>query len=112
MADILLASATSLVGSEALKLLLDDERVGKVVARLDFASLMIARPGFLGGRRIEHRPLEQTIARLLRITGPALPAQARINPASIVAAMLVEAAIVGDAGRHVIGSATIARGRG
>lgn len=79
------------------------------VGRLGFASLTIARPGFLGGERSEHRGMERRLSTLLRILAPVLPASARISPASTVAAMLVEAAIAGAAGRHVITSAAIAR---
>ncbi len=78
------------------------------VARLDFPSLTIVRPGFLGGERAEHRPLEKTISRLLRMAAPILPASARINPASTVAALLVEASIDGSRSRHIIESAAIA----
>lgn len=78
------------------------------VDRLGFPSLTIVRPGFLGGQRTEHRPVEQIIGPLLRIAAPILPAGARISPASTVAALLVEAAIEGKAGRHVINSAEIA----
>lgn len=78
------------------------------IDRLDFPSLTIVRPGFLGGERAEYRPLEQIIGPLLRIAAPILPAGARISPASTVAALLVEAALTGRAGRHVINSTQIA----
>jgi hypothetical protein len=45
---------------------------------------------------------------LLRIVGPILPAGARISPAATVAALLVEAALNGSAGRHVVTSSMIA----
>lgn len=77
------------------------------VDRLGFPSLTIARPGFLGGVRSEHRPTEQAIASFLRFAAPILPACARINPASTVAALLVEAVLEGRAGRHIINSAEI-----
>lgn len=78
------------------------------IDRLGFPSLTILRPGFLGGERGEHRPLEQIIGPLLRIAAPILPASARISPASTVAALLVEAALHGRPGRHVINSTEIA----
>ena len=52
------------------------------VDRLAFPSLTIVRPGFLGGKRSEHRPLERELGALLRIAAPILPARARISPAS------------------------------
>lgn len=79
------------------------------IARLDFASLTIARPGFLGGMRGEHRAMENGVGALLRLAAPILPARARISPASTVAALLVEAAIKGEPGRHLVTAADIAR---
>lgn len=82
------------------------------IKRLGFRSLTILRPGFLGGEREEDRPVEQILGRLLRVAAPILPAGARISPASTVAALLVEGALRGSPGRHVIGSAEIARAEG
>lgn len=79
------------------------------IGQLGFPSLTIARPGFLGGERSERRTMERAMSALLRIAAPILPASARISPASTVAALLVEAAIAGPPGRHVIASADIAR---
>lgn len=79
------------------------------IDRLGFRSLTILRPGFLGGKREEDRPVERILGPLLRIAAPLLPAGARTSPASTVAALLVEAALRGSPGRHVIGSAEIAR---
>ena len=81
----------------------------EAIDRLGFPSLTIARPGFLGGARNEHRPMEQAVASMLRVLAPVLPASARINPASTVAALLVEAVLRSVAGRRIINSAEIAR---
>lgn len=78
------------------------------IDRLGFRSLTIVRPGFLGGRRSDSRPLERFVGGLLTIVAPILPASARISPASKVAALLVEAALSGTPSRHVITSADIA----
>ena len=78
------------------------------IRRLDFRSLTILRPGFLGGDRSEVRPMERIISTILRITAPILPASARISPASTVAALLVKSVIDGTDGTHVITSADIA----
>ena len=78
------------------------------VSRLGFPSLTVIRPGFLGGDRSEHRPMERIIGIVLRIAAPILPASARISPASTVAAVLVEAAFGGDLGKHIVNSADIA----
>lgn len=78
------------------------------IDRLGFPSLTIVRPGFLGGERREHRPMEKAIGRLLDIAAPILPAGARTSPASTVAALLVDAALQGRVGRRVISSGEIA----
>jgi len=79
------------------------------IDRLGFPSLTIARPGFIGGERGENRPAERIIAPLLRFLAPILPASVRINPATAIAALLVEAALNGELGRHIVDSARIAR---
>ena len=78
------------------------------IRRLDFRSLTILRPGFLGGDRSDVRPTELIIRTILRIAAPILPASARISPASTVAALLVKSVIDGRDGTHVITSADIA----
>jgi uncharacterized protein YbjT (DUF2867 family) len=102
---------TSSVGADARSRLLYPRTKGELedaIRRLDFRSLTILRPGFLGGDRSEVRPMERIVSTILRIAAPILPASARISPASTVAALLVEAAIAGADGTHVITSADIA----
>lgn len=102
---------TSSVGADARSRFRYTRTKGELedaIDRLAFPSLTIVRPGFLGGARDEDRPMERAIGRLLRIAAPILPAGARISPAATVAALLVEAALGGRAGRHVIGPAQIA----
>ena len=81
----------------------------EAVDRLGFPSLTILRPGLLGGHRQESRPMEQAGEKLARWLAPILPDAARISPAATVAALLVRAALDGGPGRHVIGSAEIAK---
>jgi uncharacterized protein YbjT (DUF2867 family) len=105
---------TSSLGANAQSRLLYPRTKGELenaVRRLDFNSLTIVRPGFLGGSRNEMRPVERAIGLILRTAAPILPASARISPAATVAALLVEAAIDGDAGQHIITSADIAAAR-
>ena len=102
---------TSSMGADARSWFRYPRTKGKLedaIDRLGFPSLTIVRPGFLGGERSEHRPMEKTIGRLLDIAAPILPAGARTSPAATVAALLVDAALQGRAGRHVIGSREIA----
>jgi uncharacterized protein YbjT (DUF2867 family) len=102
---------TSSLGANARSRLLYLRTKGELedaIRRLDFKSLTILRPGFLGGHRRDARPTERIINTILRITAPILPASARISPASTVAALLVESVIDGGDGTHVITSADIA----
>ncbi len=103
---------TSSTGADARSYFLYTRTKGELedaIDRLGFPSLTILRPGFLGGERGEHRPMEAVMGTLLRIAAPILPASARISPGATVAALLVEAAIAGTPGRHVIGPAQIVR---
>jgi len=103
---------TSSLGANAQSRLLYPRTKGELedaIRGLDFGSLTILRPGFLGGHRSESRPMERIMGTILRLAGPILPASARISPAPRVAALLVEAAISGGAGIHSITSADIAR---
>jgi len=102
---------TSSAGADARSWFLYPRTKGELeeaIDRLRFPSLTILRPGFLGGERSEHRPIEKAIGRLLDSLAPILPAGARISPAATVAALLVDAALQGRVGRHVINSREIA----
>lgn len=81
----------------------------EAIDRLGFPSLTIARPGFIGGSRSEHRSMEQAINAFLRIAAPILPASARTNPASTIAALLVDAALGSAMGKRIIEAAEITR---
>jgi uncharacterized protein YbjT (DUF2867 family) len=103
---------TSSVGANAHSRLLYPRTKGELedaIRALDFESLTIIRPGFLGGHRSEVRPMERIMAMILRIAAPILPASARISPASTVALLLVKSAIGAEAGTHLVTSADIAR---
>jgi uncharacterized protein YbjT (DUF2867 family) len=77
------------------------------LAGLDFASLTFVRPGLIGGEREESRPAERAALVLLGILGPVLPRVWRINPAKRIAAAMIEAAIAGTPGTHVVSSAEL-----
>jgi uncharacterized protein YbjT (DUF2867 family) len=81
----------------------------EAIDRLDYPSLTLVQPGFLGGTRREARPLERSTGIALRIADSILPAGARINPASTVAALLVEGVLDGAPGKRIITSAEIVR---
>jgi uncharacterized protein YbjT (DUF2867 family) len=102
---------TSSLGADARSRFVYPRTKGELedaIDRLGFHSLTLVRPGFLGGERREHRPLETVLGSLLRTIGPILPAIARISPAITVAALLVEGALNGTAGRHIVTSRMIA----
>ena len=71
---------------------------------MGFRSLTFARPGLIGGKRDEFRPAERIAAAALRLIGPALPRAWRINPAERIAAVMIEAAVAGRPGIHIIAS--------
>lgn len=102
---------TSSMGADAQSRLLYPRTKGQLeqaVRGLGFASLTLVRPGLLGGSRSEMRVLERIAGIALRIAKPILPAAARISPAHVVAAILVDAAIAGAEGTHIVTSADIA----
>ncbi len=109
---------TSSMGADARSRFVYPRTKGELedaIGHLGFRSLTLVRPGFLGGERSENRPMEAVLGSLLRMVGPVIPAGARISPAATVAAMLVEAALDGTAGRNVVTSKMIAlaaEGRG
>ena len=75
---------------------------------LNFPSLTFVRPGLIGGRRAENRPLERVASRVLGALGPALPRGWRINPAPNIAAALIEAAVTGRTGVRVVTATELA----
>lgn len=77
--------------------------VEKELAGMGFESLTFARPGLIGGKRQEARPLETALGMVKRILHPVLPKNWRINPADRIAAVLLEAAIRAEPGMRVVG---------
>lgn len=71
---------------------------------LAFPSLVIVRPGLIGGAREEFRPGERALAAVLTALGPVLPRAWRINPASCIARAMLEAALHPQPGEHIISS--------
>ncbi|WP_058047850.1 NAD-dependent dehydratase [Janthinobacterium sp. Ant5-2-1] len=75
---------------------------------LGFRSLTHVRPGLIGGARDEARAGEGAALRILRMLGPVLPRRWRINPAPRIASALLEAALAGAPGVHVVGPEQLA----
>lgn len=74
------------------------------LATLGFSSLTFVRPGLIGGERGESRPLERLAQSATSWLSPILPRRLRLHPAPRIAAALVEAALKGRPGVHVVGS--------
>ena len=77
------------------------------LATLGFSSLTFVRPGLIGGRREETRPMEQVASLALGLLNPILPRRLRINPAERIAHALVDAAVTACSGIHIVGSAEL-----
>lgn len=73
-----------------------------------FASLTLVRPGLIGGERAERRTAEHLAGRLLGTLHPLLPRGLRINPAETIAHALLDAALAGHPGVHLVESAALA----
>lgn len=69
---------------------------------LGFRSLTHVRPGLIGGQRAVARAGEGAALRILRVLEPVLPRRWRINPAPRIASALLEAALAGAPGVHVV----------
>jgi len=71
---------------------------------LGFETLVIARPGLIGGVRDEFRLGEKIFATVLTALGPVLPRAWRINPAGHIARAMFDAAMSPQPGEHIITS--------
>lgn len=78
------------------------------VRALGFDSLTIVRPGLIGGERAgPPRTAERIGMAVLGTLGPLLPRAWRIDPAAVIASVMVEAALQPQPGVRVIGSAQL-----
>lgn len=73
-----------------------------------FPSLVIVRPGLLGGERAEARTAEGIFLFVAKVLGPLLPAKWRISQATRVAAALVDGVAKGPPGRLIVSSEELA----
>lgn len=81
--------------------------VERDLTRLNFPSLTIARPGFIGGRRDEFRLYERVMLGALRTFGFMLPVRWRVNPAPTIARAMIDAAVRAQPGIHIIKSCSL-----
>lgn len=82
-------------------------RLEQDLRALGYPSLTLVRPGLIGGERAERRTGEHLASLVLGVLGPVLPRAWRINPAGIIAAALVEAALAPTPGVTIVGSAEL-----
>lgn len=75
---------------------------------LGFASLTLVRPGLISGPRTEFRLGERVAEVLLKTTGPLLARRWRINLARNIAQAMLDAAVAGMTGEHIVESAELA----
>lgn len=78
--------------------------VERDLTRLNFPSLTLARPGFIGGNREEFRAGERMMLGVLGALGFMLPKRWRVNPAPTIARAMIDAAVRAEPGIHVITS--------
>lgn len=71
-------------------------------------SLVLVRPGLIGGQRAQRRPGEHLAGQVLSVLGPVLPRRWRINPADNIARALVHSALAAPAGETLIDAAQLA----
>ncbi len=77
------------------------------IGNIGFRSLTIVRPGMIGGDRAEVPLAERIVFPIAAALRPLLPTGLHINPASNIAAILVEAAVSPRPGRHMVTSKDI-----
>ncbi|WP_431289304.1 NAD-dependent epimerase/dehydratase family protein [Roseateles chitinivorans] len=78
--------------------------VERDIQAIGFRSLTICRPSLIGGERNETRRAEHAAMALIRVLTPVLPKRFRINPASSIAAALLQAVIEATPGLRLISS--------
>ena len=78
--------------------------VERDLAVLGFASLTCVRPGLIGGKRDQARPLETVLGFAKAILDPVLPKRLKTNPADKIAEKLLEAATFPVPGHQVMSS--------
>lgn len=74
------------------------------IQHVGFGSLTICRPSIIGGQRKEVRPAEGFALALSRALAPALPKAFRVNPASVIAASLLNSVLAPKPGCRWISS--------
>jgi uncharacterized protein YbjT (DUF2867 family) len=80
----------------------------QALAQIGFTSLTHVRPGLIGGERQEPRAGERALVIALGALAPLLPRRWRVNPAENIARALIDSALRGEPGVHVVTSDAMA----
>ena len=72
--------------------------VERDIQKIGFQSLTICKPSLIGGERNEARSAEGVALTVLRLLAPILPKKLHVNPADVIAAALLNTAIVAEMG--------------
>jgi uncharacterized protein YbjT (DUF2867 family) len=72
-----------------------------------FPSLTIVRPSFIGGARVERRPLEALALTFFGGIARLLPRRYRVVPAKRIAKALIEASLAAEPGVRIVDSESI-----
>lgn len=78
--------------------------VERDIKEIGFNSLTIIRPGMIGGYREEFRLAESIVLPIAKFLHPLLPRGLRINPASNIAKVMIDAAIAHQPGQYMMTS--------
>lgn len=82
--------------------------IEQAVTALQFESLTILRPTFIGGERAERRVAERAFLVVLGAINPILPRSMKLNPAPVIARRLIEAALAAEPGCRIVSSSELA----
>lgn len=77
------------------------------LASVEFESLTFVRPGVIGGKRSEFRLGERIANVTLAALDSILPRNLRLNPAEKIAQVLLNAAVEGQPGIHIVSAAEL-----
>ena len=72
------------------------------IRHIGFRSLTICRPSVIAGPRNEVRAAEGFVLALSRVLAPVLPKKFRVNPASVIAASLLDSVLAARPGFRLI----------
>jgi len=75
--------------------------------KIRFESLVLVRPGLIGGKREEFRLGEELAKVVTRILTPILPKSLKMNHPEQIAKSLLESAILAEPGEHIVTAAEL-----